>query len=55
MFFTLLCKGRANELRIDAARRGKVKRKEESAAASIRVELSRTPETINQLENKGQV
>jgi len=54
-FLIIFCTGLPNELRIDAARRGKVKRKEASAAASMRVELSRTLETTNQLENKAQV
>ena len=44
-----------NELRIDAAERDKVKQAGASAAASIRVELSCTPETTNQLEIKAQV
>jgi len=36
-----------NELRIDAAEKEKVKTEVECAAASIRVELSRTLEKIN--------
>ncbi len=44
-----------NELRIDAAEMDKVKTEGECAAASIRVELSRTPEGTNQLEIKTQV
>jgi hypothetical protein len=38
-----------NELRIDAAERDKVKTEIECAAASIGVELSRTPENTNLL------
>jgi hypothetical protein len=38
-----------NELRIDAAEREKVEAEVECAAASIRVELSHTPENTNQL------
>lgn len=38
----MLCKERANELRVDAAGRAKVETAEVSAAASNRVGLSRT-------------
>jgi hypothetical protein len=44
-----------NELRIDAAKNAKVKRRFPGAAASIRVERSRAPEETNQLEIKAQV
>ena len=43
-----------NELRIDAAERDKVKRRRVSAAASIRVERSRTPEDTALLEIKAE-
>jgi hypothetical protein len=43
-----------NELRIDAAERDKVKRRRVSAAASIRVERSRTPEHTALLEIKAE-
>jgi len=45
----------SNELRIDAAEMDKVKKEGVRAAASIRVERSRTPKQTNQLEIKAQV
>jgi hypothetical protein len=44
----------ANELRIDAAERAKVRGRRVRAAASIRVERSRPPEHTNLLEIKVQ-
>jgi hypothetical protein len=50
--FLLIFLKPANELRIDAAERDKVKKARVSAAASIRVERSRTPEDTTLLEIK---
>jgi hypothetical protein len=44
----------SNELRNDAAERDKVKKEGASAAASFRVERSRTPEDTTLLEIKAQ-
>ena len=55
MNFNLIKMKPLNELRIDAAEMDKVKTEGVCAAASIRVERSRTPEKTNQLEIKAQV